>query len=84
MALRDDLSTQQVIDLIFKDPDVKYGLSEFEDLRRKPHEILSIYPKVVQAGRAKGEIRYYLKCLKRGEDIQVHSETKSNPEEIVR
>lgn len=84
MTLRSDLSTEQVIDLIFKDPEVKYGLSEFDEVKKKPHEILEIYPKAVESGRAKGEVRYYLKCLKRGADVQVYSEASSSPEEIVR
>jgi len=78
------LSTAQVLDLIFRDPSVKHGLEEFKDLDKKPEEILSIFPKTVESGKAKGERRYYLKCLKRGTDIQVFSEKKANPEEIVR
>lgn len=78
------LTTEQVIDLIFRDPAVKHGLSEFDDLGKKPHQVLNIYAKAVESGRAKGEVRYYLKCFKRGIDIQVYSERKSNPEEIVR
>jgi type I restriction enzyme M protein len=57
---------------------------DFDDLGKRPHEILKIVPKSVGSGRKKGEVRYYLKCLKRGEDIQVLSEKKANPEEIVR
>jgi hypothetical protein len=81
-GLADSLTTDQVLDLIFRDPLVKHGLSEFADLSKKPPELLSIYPKVVNRG--KGEIRYYLKCLKRSEDVQVLSDKKANPEEIVR
>ena len=83
-SLLDNLTTEQVIDLVFKDPSVKHGLTEFGDLGKKLHEILSIYPLEVASGKAKGEIRYYLKCFKRQQDIQVYSEKKSNPEEIVR
>ena len=78
------LTTSQVIDLIFRDQSVKHGLGEFKDLDKKPEEILNIYAKAVESGRARGEIRYYLKCFKRGIDIQVYSEKKANPEEIVR
>src|SRR5713226_4663969 len=81
-GLADNLTTDQVLDRIFRDPSVKHGLSEFADLGKKPPEILNIYPRVVS--REKGEVCYYLKCLKRGEDIQVLSDKKSNPEEIVR
>jgi len=83
-GLPDNLTTEQVLDGIFKDPAVKHGLSEFDDLGKNPYQILKTFPKTLQSGRAKGEVRYYLKCLKRGEDIQVFSEKKSNPEEIVR
>jgi len=83
-GLVDNLTTAEVIDLIFRDPAVKYGLTEFDDLGKPPDQILQIFPKAVESGRAKGEVRYYLKCLKRGIDIQVYSEKKSNPEEIVR
>lgn len=83
-TLRTNLTTAQVIDLIFRDPAVKHGLEEFRDLGKKPEEVLTIYPKTVESGRAKGEVRYYLKCLKRCDDIQVYSEKKASPEEIVR
>lgn len=83
-VLSESLTTEEVIDLIFKDPAVKYGLFEFEDLRKKPRDILNIYPKKSESGRFKGEVRYYLKCFKRNTDIQVYSAKKSAPEEIVR
>ncbi len=82
--LPDNLTTEQVIDLVFKDPTVKHRLTEFNDLGKEPHEILNIYLAEVSSGKAKGELRYYLKCFKRKQDIQVYSEKKSNPEEIVR
>jgi hypothetical protein len=81
-GLADNLTTDQVLDRIFQDPSVKHGLSEFVDLGKKSAEILGIYPKIISRG--KSEVRYYLKCLKRGKDIQVLSDKKSNPEEIVR
>lgn len=83
-GLPDDLTTEEALDRIFRDPVVKHGLSEFADLGKKPQDLLKIYSKVSESGRTKGEVRYYLKCLKRGDDIQVLSEKKANPEEIVR
>ncbi|WP_321471406.1 N-6 DNA methylase [uncultured Paludibaculum sp.] len=83
-TLPTNLTTAQVIDLIFRDPAAKYGLEEFRDLGKKPEDVLTIYPKTVESGRAKGEVRYYLKCLQRCGDIQVYSEKKASPEEIVR
>jgi type I restriction enzyme M protein len=82
--LGSNLTTEQVLDLIFRDPAVRHGLSEFDDLGKKPHQILNIFPKTIESGRNKGEVRYCLKCLRRNEDIQVLSSKKSNPEEIVR
>lgn len=84
MSLSNNLKTAEILDLIFKNPEAKYGLIEFEDLKKKPHEILHISPKTIESGKAKGEVRYFLKCLKRQQDIQVYSEKKSNPEEIIR
>ena len=78
-----DFSTGKVLDLVFRDPVVKHGLEEFRDLDKTPEQILSIYAKPVASGPAKGEIRYYLTCFKRAQPIQVYSEQKSNPEEIV-
>jgi len=82
--LDSNLSTEQVLDLIFRDPAVKHGLAEFDDLGKKPHQILNIFPTTIESGRAKGEVRYYLKCLKRCIDIQVAADKKLCPEEIVR
>lgn len=83
-ALTNDLTTDEVLNLVFRGPTVKYALTEFDDLDRPPHEILNIFPKHVEKGKSKGQIRYFLKCFKRDIDIQVYSEDKSNPEEIVR
>jgi hypothetical protein len=82
MMLSDNLTTEQVIDLIFRDPAVRHGLSKFADLGKKPHEILQIFSKTVAGPRGKGEVRYYLKFLKRSEDIQILAEGRCKPEEI--
>src|SRR4051812_23226090 len=81
--ITDNLTTEQVIDRVFRDPEVKYGLTEFNDLGKRPEEALNIFPKFVDTGRDRG-VRYYLKDLKRGVDIPIYSEKRSNPEEIVR
>src|ERR1035441_3316964 len=83
-SVPENLTTPQVIDLIFLDPTVHHGLEEFRDLGSSIGDMLKIYPRVIQSGRAKGEVRYYLKCFKRCDDVQVYSGKKSNPEEIVR
>jgi len=82
--LENDLTTEQALGLIFRAPSVRHGLAEFDGLGKKPHDILSIFPRTIESGRNKGEVRYYLKCLKRNEDIQVLAEKKCCPEEIVR
>jgi type I restriction enzyme M protein len=81
--------TKELIDRIFKEPGIKYELTEFETLGKPIHEILSIYPKTVEIGRDAGKVKYYLKSFapfsSGKEEVQVHVEGgKSAPEEIVR
>ena len=66
----------QILNKIFKDPEVQYGLKEFEDI--KPDESLEIFEK------EKG--KFYVKCLKRDKDILLLNEEKNltKPEEVVR
>lgn len=82
------MTTQQVIDKIFKDPAVKYELSEFEGLGTPIHKTINIYSKN-GTGKQTGKKIYYLKPLAAmhsdKEEIQVYVEGgKSAPEEIVR
>lgn len=82
------MTTQQVIDKIFKDPAVKYELSEFEGLGTPIHDMINIYSKN-GTGKQTGKKLYYLKPLaplhSEKEEIQVYVEGgKSAPEEIVR
>ncbi|KKQ91735.1 MAG: Type I Restriction Enzyme [Candidatus Woesebacteria bacterium GW2011_GWB1_39_10] len=66
----------EIINKIFKNPEVQYGLTEFENI--KPSESLDIFEK------EKG--RFFLKCLKRNIDLSIWNEEKQigEPEEIVR
>jgi type I restriction enzyme M protein len=68
--------TREIIDAIFKDPQVKYGLREFSKL--KIEEVLQVFEK------EKG--KFYIRCLKRDKDILVYDKNKntSKPEEIIR
>jgi len=68
--------TSAILNKIFKDFGIQYGLKEFEDI--KPVEVLDIYEK------EKG--KFYVKCLKRTKDILVLNVEKnlSKPEEIIR
>ena len=68
--------TVNIINKIFRKPDLQFGLTEFE--KTKPSEALGIFEK------EKG--KYYLKCFKRDKDLLVWNEEKQTgaPEEIVR
>lgn len=68
--------TGEILDAIFKDPQVKYDLREFSKL--KIEEVIIIFEK------EKG--RFYIHCLKRDKDIAIYDKNKniSKPEEIIR
>ena len=81
--------SREIIDRIFKEPGIKYELTEFESLGKPIHEILSVYPKTAETGRDAGKTKYYLKSFipfpSGNEEVQVYVEGgKSAPEEIVR
>lgn len=83
------MTTKDIIDRIFKDPNTKYELTEFENLGKPIHDILTIYPKTATTGRDAGKTKYYLKSFipfsSGNEEVQVYVEDgKANPEEIVR
>ena len=82
-------TTREIIDRIFKEPGIKYELTEFETLGKPIHEILDIYAKTAEIGRDAGKTKYFLKSIvpfSSGKDeVQVCVEGgKSAPEEIVR
>ena len=83
------MNTKEIIDKIFKDPTTKYELTEFDNLGKKLHEIITIFPKTSNSGRDAGKTKYYMKSFvpfsSGKEEVQVFDESgKSNPEEIVR
>jgi type I restriction enzyme M protein len=83
------MNTKELIDRIFKEPGVKFELTEFENLGKPIHEIITIYPKAVATGKDAGKTKYYLKSFipfsTGNEEVQVYAEGgKSAPEEIVR
>lgn len=83
------MTTKEVIDRIFKEPGVRYELTEFENLGKPIHEILDIQAKTVTTGKDAGKTKYYLKSFipfsTGNEEVQVYVEGgKSAPEEIVR
>ena len=69
-------TTREIIDAIFKDPQVKYGLREFSKL--KIEEAITIFEKEKD--------KFYIHCLKRDKDVLVYdkSKNKSWPEETIR
>jgi len=82
------MTNSEIIDKIFKDPGVKYELSEFEGLSKPIHEMLDIIEKN-GTGKQTGKKVYYIKTLapmhSEKEEIQIYVEDgKSSPEEIVR
>lgn len=83
------MTTKEIIDRIFKEPGINYELTEFENLGKPIHEILTIYPKAATTGKDAGKTKYYLKSFipfsTGNEEVQVYAEGgKSAPEEIVR
>jgi len=81
--------TKEIIDRIFREPGIKYELTDFESLGKPIHEILTIYPKTAETGRDAGKTKYYLKSFipfsSGNEEVYVYVEGgKSAPEEIVR
>ena len=44
------MNTKELIDRIFKEPGVKFELTEFENLGKPIHDIINIYPKAAATG----------------------------------
>ena len=83
------MTTKELIGQIFKEPGIQFELSEFENLGKPIHDILSIYPRVSTTGKDAGKTKYYLTSFipfsTGNEELQVYVEGgKSAPEEIVR
>jgi len=67
------MKNQDLMDLVFGSPDIKYGLVEFGDLD---------FEKALDIFEEKGI--YYVKCIKRNKPIQIYSTRKTAPEELIR
>lgn len=83
------MNTKELIDRIFKEPGVKFELTEFENLGKPIHDIIKIYAKATATGKDAGKTKFYLKSFipfsTGNEEVQVYAEGgKSAPEEIVR
>ena len=50
MSKKTSMNTKELIDRIFKEPDIKFELTEFENLGKPIHDIITIYPKVATSG----------------------------------
>src|SRR3989344_6488730 len=74
--MADSKLTSLIINKIFRDPEMQYGLKEFDEI--KPDQVLEIFEK------EKG--KFYIKCLRREKDILLFNEEKnlSKPEEVIR
>jgi type I restriction enzyme M protein len=57
------LDTKEIVDRIFKEPGIKFQLTEFENLGKPIHDILAIYPKTATTGKDAGKTKYYLKSF---------------------
>jgi type I restriction enzyme M protein len=72
------MNTKEVLDKIFKDPKTKYELAEFETLGKPIHEIIEIYPKIIDTGQEAGKTKYFTKSFapfsSRREEVQVFVE----------
>lgn len=82
------MNTKVLIDKIFKDPSIKYELTEFDNLRIDYDQSFQLVEKP-GTGRNTGKKIYYLKTLapfhSEKEEVQIYvDDGKSNPEEIVR
>ena len=83
------MTTKELIEKIFKEPGIKFDLTEFETLGKPVHDILNIYEKTVESGRDAGKTKYFLKSFipfsTGNEEVQVYVDGgKSAPEEIIR
>jgi type I restriction enzyme M protein len=83
------MDAKELIDRIFKEPGIQFELTEFENLGKPIHEIISIYPKTTTTGKDAGKTKYYLKSFipfsTGNDEVQVYTDGgKSAPEEIIR
>ena len=74
--LKEEIGTEEIFDLVFKDPTVKYGLQEFSSK--------GILERVNTFEKEDG--RFYARCLKRDKDIFIYDKNKKRgkPEEVIR
>lgn len=72
---KEKIATDEILDMVFKDSSVKYGLQEFSK---------DIFKRVNTFQKEDG--RFYVHCLKRDKDIFVYDKNKKigKPEEVIR
>lgn len=72
------MNTKELIDRIFKEPGIKFELTDFGNLGKPIHDILAFYPKTSTTGKDSGKIKYYLKSFipfsTGNEEVQVYAE----------
>ncbi len=81
------MNTREVIDRIFREPGIKFELTEFGNLGKPIHDIISIYPKAATTGKDAGKTKYYLKSFipfsTGNEEVQVYAEkTSQHPKRL--
>jgi len=73
--LQEEVKTDEILDMVFKDSSVKHGLQEFsKDILRRINAF------------EKEDGKFYIRCLKRGKDIFIYDKNKKagKPEEVIR
>ena len=72
---KEKIGSDEIFDLVFKEPSVKYGLQEFSN---------DILNKINAFEKESGKI--YIHCLKRNKDILIYDKEKKRtaPEEVIR
>jgi len=73
--LEEEVKTDEILDLVFKDSSVKHGLQEFS---KEILERINAFEKE--------EGKFCVRCLKRGKDIFIYDKNKKTgkPEEVIR
>ena len=51
------MNTKELIDRIFKEPGVKFELTEFANFGKPIHDIITIYPKAATTGKDAGKTK---------------------------
>ena len=83
------MTNEELLDRIFRDPNTKFRLTEFQGLGVRIDQILEIRSCVPSSGRDQGKTKYFLKSFvpfaSGKEEVQIYVDGgKAAPEEIIR